>query len=354
MEKLLTVIVPCFQKEGILRLLKSIDGDHLEVIFVVDESKGNDLFFYLRELQKIWTNIQIVKKEFLGIADVRVYGSSFVTTPYFCFVDSNVSIRSKEFLFLVKQMNHYQSDMGIGRFQFHMGNLFISSRCKWNEGNHSFQEDLDLSRMLNIFSNKIFSSRMISILPNMSIATSNYEEILPSFFLGAHSSHTFITNHVLCDYYHPLQTSSLIYQSNPISHIDIECLIQLYLDGYRYGYESSLFPKHLSSYDSVFLRLFLQQIKSLFLSKKFDQDDKDLLGRDILEILSNLIPNWREHPNFQTGFKNCEFYDIYNSILASYYIKRKYYFEEEPRAISPIESYQQYCADLDNIRKKIL
>lgn len=349
MKKLLTMIVPCVQKEGILCFLKSIDMEHFDVIFVIDESKENDLFFYVHELQKIWTNIQIVKKEFLGTADARVYGAHLVTTPYFCFVDRNVSFQSKEFLFLVKQMDHYQSDMGIGRFQFSIGNVFVSSRRKWKDGNHSFQDDLDLSRMSNIFSNKVFSSRMISILPNMSIATSNYEEVLPSFFLSAHASHTFITNHILCDYY-----GSFSNQANPISHMDIECFIQLYLDGYRYGYESGLFPKHLSSYDSVFLRLFLQQIKSLFLSKKINPEDKDLLGRDILDILGNLIPNWREHPDFQNCFKNCEFYDIYNSFLANCYIKRKDYYQEEPKFISPIESYQQYCSDLDNIRKKIL
>lgn len=363
-KKLLTVIVPCFQrKEGILRLLQSIDFEKMDVVLVDDGSasveaqnnKDQDLVRYLYELKKVFPSIQIVCKEHSGTAKTRVYGTNFVNTPYFCFADSDDAVRSNGLSFLVNQMQQNNCDIGLGRFQFHMGKFSFPSKCKWTQGNHSFQEDLDLGRVLNILPNKVFSSDMISCFQEIPIQAPVYEDVLPAFFLGAFSSNAFITDQILYDYYyHSDVTSSFSYYANPSSSIGVKSLYQLYMEGYQYGYCHQLFPKHLEAYESLFLRLFLQRIKAVFHYKKFHADEKDLLAKDILELLGILIPDWKNHPDFLNYFQKCEWNDVYNSFLAYQYIKRKDYYQKEPELVSPAEAYQQYCTDLDNIRAKIL
>lgn len=364
MEKLLTIVVPCFRrKAGILRLLKSIDMDRFNVVFVddgsneVEFSNNNDadLLTYLYGLKEFFPNIQIVTKEHSGTALTRLRGLDFVTTPYFSFADSDDEVRSDGLFHLVSKMYTSECDMGIGRFQFHMGKFSLPSRKKWQEGTHFVADDFDLGRILNIFPNKVFHSNLISTLKNIPVNAPVYEDTIPVFFLCASSNKVYVTDYLLYDYhYHSDVTSTFSYYADPVCQVGITSLYQLYLDGFKYALNHELFPKNQVSFDSMFIRLFLQRIKAMFHNRNFTQEDKDILAKDILDLLNGLIPSWRNHPDYQTMFCHCEFNDIYNSIAAYLHLRNKCYFKQYCSNLSTEEAYQQYCTDLDNIRKKIL
>jgi len=309
----------------------------------------------LYEIKKLYPNILIIKKEHSGTALTRLKGLDFVDTLYFSFADSDDAVRSKGLIYLVNKMYYLQCDVGICRFQFHMSNFSLPSRKKWDCSVHSFQNSNDLGHVLNIFPNKIFSSDLIPVLKSIPVTVPVYEDTIPVFFLCALSKQTYITDRLLYDYYHSDITSSFSYQANPVYNIGVGSLYQLYLDGLQYGLERELFPKHQNAYDSMFIRLFLQRIKAMFHNKTFTKEEKDILAKDLLDILYAFIPNWREHPNYQSMFSHCEFNDIYNSIAAYLHLRdKKYFIDYESSSLSSKESFQNYCMHLDYIRKKNL
>ena len=364
MSKLLTIIVPCFlRKLGIKRLLDSIDPALADVILIDDGSKevnvfpylDNDLLPYLYELSHNYSNVKVLTKEHSGIYNTRVMGTDFVKTPYFMFVDSDDRIVSKNVQKLCQNMNDNDCDMGIGRLYFKMCGFGMCSRKKWTECVHSFQKDIDIEQILNVFHNKIFSTKMIPVLKEMPHNTTIFEDTAPVFLTSLSANNIFISHDIIHNYL--FRTDNLSFFSSLAksdNQLGIQDLYTMFLDGKKYAIEKGFFPTFKLQYESMFIRLFLQRIKATYNSKVLPKDQKERLVNQILNLMTSLIPNWQQNSYYLAGFSKCELNDIYNSWKANQILKTNEYYKKKEFLISkedPEIYFEKYKNILEEVKR---
>lgn len=314
--KKLSVIIPVYNGENYIEhCLNQLIGYDIQIIVVDDGSKDHTKNI-LANFEK-YPNVQIIYNAHKGVSFTRNSALQFVDTKYFAFVDCDDEAFIPAYFRLIEKMEANGQKIGCSRLNLKMAGLSFKGR-KRKEGIIEFDEIGKLSSAVSVLTDKIFHrDLLLHLKQNENLQV--YEDAEVSFHVLAKEGSMYFTNqsHYIYNMHANSVVTTVLQPSKVESVMQIDRFIRSLISKFK---NDNLEKKYHHDLVAIAIMIYYQRIRNIYFSK--NNFNKDVLASCILSLLSLIDQNYQENPIYLNGFKNNEYHDKLNVLLASWMLKK--------------------------------
>lgn len=333
----LSIIIPVYNSENyIINCLKSFkDYNDIEVIIVNDGSTDNskkliEEYIKDRPIFKLYNTIN------QGTAKARRHGIEKSTGDYICFVDSDDTINIKSLINLYKIISSEAINIGIGRVNFYSPHIMLPFHNK-KRGNRIIdvrREKTQIASLSSLIWNKIYHRKVIENYNSDRLFNEDLDNIP---FLLASSEKLYHSDDVIYNYLIRIGSMSFIgFDTTNVNAIKntVYPLISLK----KKFVESGLYEFYKEEVDAIFIKNFFERMQNIKYNKNIQ--NKQIMISLVLDIMTNLVPDWQENTYYQNRFSEFELTDQVSCFLLSNETK-KYTFNNTMDTEGLLKAYEK-------------
>ncbi len=312
----LSIIIPVYNGEQYIdECLNNFIGEPVKVIVVDDGSIDNTRNILKNYLK--YGNMKIIFNEHGGVSKARNTGLKYVDTPYFAFVDCDDNVLLYKYFEMINKMKEYNQKIGCSRLILNMGGFPFYGR-KRKEGVQVFNEVGSLSSLPSVMTDKIFHSDLLpNVFQNEKLTV--YEDADVSYHTLAKEGSVYFSNDP--HYVYMMHAGSLV--TTTLKPSEVKSISQIYtlVESLKSKFKKdNLYNKYASDITAIAIMLYYQRIRAIYFKKH--PYDKEKLASCILTLLQIIDANYKSNSILLNNFKNNEYHDRLNVMLANLMINK--------------------------------
>ena len=280
-------------------------------VIVVDDGSTDNTRNILKNYLK-YGNMKIIFNEHGGVSKARNTGLKYVDTPYFAFVDCDDKVLLYKYFELINKMQEYNQRIGCSRLILNMGGVPFYGR-KRKEGVQVFDKVGSLSSLPSVMTDKIFHTDLLSnVVQNEKLTV--YEDSEVSYHTLAKEGSMYFTNDP--HYTYMMHPGSLV--TTTLKPAEVKSISQIYtlIESLKNKFKKDdLYCEYAADITAIAIMLYYQRIRAIYFKKH--NYDKEKLASCILTLLKIIDANYESNPVLLNNFRNNEYHDRLNVMLAS-------------------------------------